>query len=81
MADRSDKNDNIYLLNPRLSPLSAESRENGYVAVMSIAEKGYVRRLLLRNEALQQEVKYLMRVLYLTTAFAAILALIALASI
>ena len=78
MADRSDKKGNIYLLNPNITE---ESRENGYVAVMSIAEKGYVRRLLLRNEALQQEVKYLMRVLYLTTAFAAILALIALASI
>ena len=78
MADRSDKNGNIYLLNPNIT---AESRENGYVSVMDIAQKGYVRRLLLRNEALQQEVKYLMRVLYMTSAFALILALIALASI
>ena len=77
MNNNKDK-DNVYLLNPNIT---AESRENGYVSVMDIAQKGYVRRLLLRNEALQQEVKYLMRVLYLTTAFAAILALIALASI
>lgn len=77
MNNNKDK-DNVYLLNPNIT---AESRENGYVSVMDIAQKGYVRRLLLRNEALQQEVKYLMRVLYMTSAFALILALIALASI
>ena len=74
----NNNKDNVYLLNPNIT---AESRENGYIASLSIAEKSFVRRLLLRNEALQQEVKYLMRVLYMTSAFALILALIALASI
>lgn len=74
MADR-----NIYLLNN--NNISAESRENQHVAALNVAEKRYVRRLLLRNEALQQEVKYLMRVLYLVSAFALTLALIAMASI
>ena len=73
-----NKQDNVYLLNPNIT---AESRENGYVASLSIADKSFVRRLLLRNEALQQEVRYLTRVLYLACAFMGMLTLVAMAAL
>ena len=75
---RKNNQDNVYLLNPNIT---AESRENQHIASLSIADKSFVRRLLLRNEALQQEVRYLTRVLYLACAFMGMLTLVAMAAL
>lgn len=51
--------------------------ENAHMAAMTVAEKAFVRRLLLRNAALQQQVRDLFLVIKLLAAAYALMGLVA----